>query len=525
MCFADNLIMLCNGDITSVETLKKTLDKFSTVSGLYPNLGKYTMFCGSLDNDTKSDISNIFPFKEGMLLVRYLGVLLVTKKIGVADCKQLMDRGLCIENPIHRIKYFLSVVDHIQADRATRDDSRLHFFHFTLKGKAKEWLDKIPPGIITSWEQIVSNSLNKDERWDRIEELIQYQDDSWDDPFVAEPTPNDRLNKAHQHLSFFTSSTSGKTLKNPYLICDIYGRAHEDDECDQVESREQACLSGGDIYDDPYLLKFYQNNDIPQWGNLIRKREEEEGPDWVVRSKFEDEVANFMMEKKYHLKGLVLKDLLSNKAKLENATSSITLSEECSATIQKNLPQKKRDPGSFTLPCLIGTMPVKNASVDLGASINLMPYSFFLKLGILELKPTKMSIQLADRSIKYPIGICENLLSKIEKFIFPVDFVILEMDEDVSVTIILGRPFLTTARAVIDVHDGKLSLRVGKERVTFNIGKSMKFSSTQDDCLYFADHTDEMVQEKLDDTLDPDRNWIDNEKGARLKRCKPSIST
>ncbi|GJR05628.1 hypothetical protein Tco_0528612 [Tanacetum coccineum] len=122
-------------------------------------------------------------------------------------------------------------------------------------------------------------SLNEDEGWDRIEELIQYQDDSWDESFVSEPTSNDRLNRAHRQLSFFTSSTTGKTLKNLYLICDICGGAHEDDECDQVESREQACLSGGDIYDDPSLLKFYQNNDIPPWGNLIRKMEEEEGPD------------------------------------------------------------------------------------------------------------------------------------------------------------------------------------------------------------------------------------------------------
>ncbi|GKF89590.1 reverse transcriptase domain-containing protein, partial [Tanacetum coccineum] len=88
----------------------------------------------------------------------------------------------------------------------------------------------------------------------------------------------------------------------------------------------------------------------------------------------------------------VLKDLLSNKAKLENAASFVTVSKECSVAIQKNLPQKKGVTGSFTLPCHIGTMPVKNALADLGASINLMPYSLFLKLGISELKPTKMSI-------------------------------------------------------------------------------------------------------------------------------------
>ncbi|GJW69464.1 DNA-directed DNA polymerase [Tanacetum coccineum] len=185
----------------------------------------------------------------------------------------------------------------------------------------------------------------------------------------------------------------------------------------------------------------------------------------------------------------VLKDLLSHKEKLEKATSSVKLSEECSAIIHKSLPQKEGDPGSFTLPCLIRPLTVKNALADLRASINLMPHSFFQRLGISKLKPTKMSIQLVDRSIKYPSGVCKNLLVKVGKFIFPVNFVILEMDEDELVPIILGRPFLAMVRAVIDVHEGKLSLRVRNETITFNIGKSMKSKHSRDDYLYCADHT------------------------------------
>ncbi|GJZ52893.1 reverse transcriptase domain-containing protein [Tanacetum coccineum] len=188
----------------------------------------------------------------------------------------------------------------------------------------------------------------------------------------------------------------------------------------------------------------------------------------------------------------VLKDLLSHKEKLEKATFLVKLSEECSVIIQMSLPQKG-DPGSFTLPCLIGTLEVKNALTDLGASINLMPHSLFRRLGISKLKPTKMSIQLADRSIKYPIGVCENLLVKVSKFIFIVDFVVLEIDEDELVVIILGWPFLATTRVIIDVYEGKLSLRVGSETVTFNIGKSMKSKYYRDDYLYYADHTAKLV--------------------------------
>ncbi|GJU31410.1 retrovirus-related pol polyprotein from transposon TNT 1-94 [Tanacetum coccineum] len=108
----------------------------------------------------------------------------------------------------------------------------------------------------------------------------------------------------------------------------------------------------------------------------------------------------------------VLKDLFSHKEKHEKAASSVKLSEECSTIIQRSLPQKG-NPRKLTLPCLIGPLAVKNALDDLGASINLMSHSLFRRLGMSRLKPTRMSIQLADRSIKYPIVVCENLLVKV----------------------------------------------------------------------------------------------------------------
>ncbi|GKC40911.1 DNA-directed DNA polymerase [Tanacetum coccineum] len=125
-----------------------------------------------------------------------------------------------------------------------------------------------------------------------------------------------------------------------------------------------------------------------------------------------------------------------------------------------------------------------------------------------------MSIQLADRSIKYPIGVCENLLVKVSKFIFSDDFVVLEMDEDELVPIILGRPFLATTRVVIDVHEGKLSLRVRGETITFNIGKSMKSKHSRDDYLYCADHTVKLVQEQWVNTVNHDGKWIEEEEDS-----------
>ncbi|XP_015573020.1 uncharacterized protein LOC107261032 [Ricinus communis] len=164
--------------------------------------------------------------------------------------------------------------------------------------------------------------------------------------------------------------------------------------------------------------------------------------------------------------GKFLKELLSNKRKLEQV-SMVQLSKKSSTIIQKRLPKKLKDPGSFTIPCFIGNLNVDNTLADLGASISAMPYNLFTKLGLGEPKPTLMSIQLADTSIVYPRGIIEDLLVKVQEFIFLMDFMVINMDETVNVSPILGRPFLAIARAIIDVHDGKLILKVGEEQVTF----------------------------------------------------------
>ncbi|KAI3815253.1 hypothetical protein L1987_14914 [Smallanthus sonchifolius] len=145
-----------------------------------------------------------------------------------------------------------------------------------------------------------------------------------------------------------------------------------------------------------------------------------------------------------------LKDMLTNKTKLE-ALSTMVMNERYSAVIEPSLPQKMKDPGSFTIPC---ARPRRDA---------------------------------ADTDESYPHGFVENMLVRVDKFIFPVDFVILVMDEDEHVPLILGRPFLATVHEMIDVFSGKLTLGVNDEKVTFDVNKSMKHPSSQDDTLYFIE--------------------------------------
>ncbi|XP_052735516.1 uncharacterized protein LOC128197502 [Vigna angularis] len=128
----------------------------------------------------------------------------------------------------------------------------------------------------------------------------------------------------------------------------------------------------------------------------------------------------------------LLKELLTKKRKyFEKET--IEVKGNCSAIIQQ-LPPKFKDPGSFTIPCPIGELEIVRALIDLGASINLMPLSVFKRIDGLELKPTRMALQFADRSLKYPYGVVEDVLVKVEKFVFPVDFVIMEMEENGDVS-------------------------------------------------------------------------------------------
>ena len=169
-----------------------------------------------------------------------------------------------------------------------------------------------------------------------------------------------------------------------------------------------------------------------------------------------------------------MKEIMINRKKLDSV-GTVNLSENCSAIIQRKLQEKLRDPGSFTIPCGIGDHTFKKALCDLGATINLMLLSVVKKLNMGEPTPTALSLLMVDRSLTFPQGIIEDVLVKVDIFIFPVDFVILYMEEDKGAPLILGRQFLATRQALIDVKDGELTLRVGDDQVKFNLYQNLKF--------------------------------------------------
>ena len=177
-----------------------------------------------------------------------------------------------------------------------------------------------------------------------------------------------------------------------------------------------------------------------------------------------------------------MKDILSQKRRLSDY-ETVNLTEECSAILKRKLLQKLKNPSSFTIPYTIGNAIFERALCDLGASINLMPLSIFRRLGLGEAHPTTVTLQLADRSLKHPRGVIEDVLVKVDKFIFLANFIVLDMEEDKEIPIILGRPFLATGRAMIDVHRGELKLRVQEDEVKFNVFEAMRHPAESDTCF------------------------------------------
>ncbi|XP_010445508.1 PREDICTED: uncharacterized protein LOC104728181 [Camelina sativa] len=187
------------------------------------------------------------------------------------------------------------------------------------------------------------------------------------------------------------------------------------------------------------------------------------------------------MEKKKALQGMVI------------------LTHECSAIIQNKVVEKKlEDPGSFTLPCTLGPLSFSHCLCDLGSSVSLMPLSVAKRLGFTHYKKCMITLVLADRSVRTPIGVLEDLPMMIGHFEIPTDFVVLEMDEEPKDPLILGRPFLRTVGTMIDVKSGKIQLNLGKEALTFDINKMMR-KPTIDGQIFYIEKMEALADELLEE--------------------------
>ncbi|RVW20778.1 hypothetical protein CK203_108297 [Vitis vinifera] len=198
-----------------------------------------------------------------------------------------------------------------------------------------------------------------------------------------------------------------------------------------------------------------------------------------------------------------LKDLCTIKRGL-NVSKKVFLTEQVSSIIQCKSLVKYKDLGCPTISVTIGGVPLERALLDLGASVNLLPYSVYEQLGLGELKPTSITLSLADRSVKIPRGIIEDVLVQIEKFYYPIDFVVLDTDPNAKgtncVPIILGRPFLATSNAIINCRNGMMQLSFGNPTMELNIFYLCKkqFHLEEEEGLKEACMIENLVEEYCD---------------------------
>ncbi|CAN6579293.1 unnamed protein product [Malus baccata var. baccata] len=198
-----------------------------------------------------------------------------------------------------------------------------------------------------------------------------------------------------------------------------------------------------------------------------------------------------------------LKELCTTRKRI-STKEVVKVGENIFAILQRKLPPKCKDPGSFTIPCVIGNTRFESAMLDLGDSINVMPYLIYASMNLGVLKNDGVIIQLADRSNAYPKGVLEDVLVQVNHLIFPADFYVLEMDElnhATSLPILLGRPFMKTARTKIDVFNGTLSMEFDGEVVNFNLSDSIKYPSEDHSC-FSIDLIDSLAQGYFEDLND-----------------------
>ena len=229
-----------------------------------------------------------------------------------------------------------------------------------------------------------------------------------------------------------------------------------------------------------------------------------------------------------------LKDLCTVKRGL-GIEKKAFLTEQVSAIIQSKTPVKYKDSGSPTISVNIGGTCIEKALLDLGANVNLLPYSVYKQLGLEELKPTNITLSLADRSVKIPKGIVEDVLVKVDKFYYLVDFVVLDTEPIASgpnhVPIILGRPFLATSNAIINCRNGVMQLTFGNMTLELNIFHlSNKHKLAEDDKQGFDEvcsighNAGKPNAHKLQAELVKESEVVDWELAASVTPAKPMVS-
>nr|GEU62306.1 reverse transcriptase domain-containing protein [Tanacetum cinerariifolium] len=446
--------------------------------------------------------------------------------INLVQSNQFTDR----QDPHNHLRFFNKVTSTFRHPEVPNTTIKLLLFSFSLEGEARIWLDKEPPRSILTWEDLVSKPLRQCPHHG-FSELHQL------DTFYNALNPNDQdaldsaaggnfLDKIPREcLSIIKSKSKVRYSRSRVTDLRVSTNAPPSSSSPSHSFDLQQIAASLEDKLDIRISRFEKSlNDMKASFVTptapIKAVEEKNQQDFQKsfekkQDDFQNQIMSFM-QNLYNNKASSLSSLLSNTIpNPQNEAMAITtesdalvhmpkfapmfkklfnnkdklieltkmpLNENCSAVVFKKLPEKLGDPGRFLIPCDFLKFDNCLALAGLGASINLMPLLIWKKLRLPTLNDTKMVLELADRTISKPTGVAENVFMKVSKFYFPADFVVLDFIADPRVSLIFGRPFLSTAHAIINVHEREIILRQDKQSLTLQCGdtpsiKKYKFES------------------------------------------------
>nr|GEV26177.1 hypothetical protein [Tanacetum cinerariifolium] len=435
--------------------------------------------------------------------------------------------GLEKDNPHDHIRWFNKITSTIKYKDMPNSAIKLMLFPFPLAGAARRWLEKEPPRSILTWEDL-----------DRHKDLLRacphhgftelHQLNTFYNALI--PADQDSLNSAAGGNLLERRTQDALTIikKNPSAVTTamttILKQFQATPPTAFIKAIEESCVTcGGPLPSNTIanskgeVKAITTRSELAEYTikvppPLVQKAKPASQRNYVVhqrdprrphipypsginqekqQEKYKIQIHKFwQMFKQLHINitlvnalilipkyQKMLKALLSNKEKLSELANT-PLNENCSAVILKKLPKKLGDPGKFLILCGFSELKCK-ALANLGASINLRPLLVWKKLGLPKLISTRMTLELANRAIYTPTGIARDVFVSAEKFTFPASFVIVDYERDPRVSLILGRPFLRTTPALIDVHEEEMILRDGDERLTLNMRHDTSSYSNQ----------------------------------------------
>ncbi|GJR64765.1 reverse transcriptase domain-containing protein [Tanacetum coccineum] len=406
------------------------------------------------------------------------------------------------QDPHNHLRFFNKVTSTFRHPDVPNTSIKLLLFPFSLEGEARTWLDKEPPRSILTWDDLVSKFINQffppskttylrneittflqkpnetfNEAWERFKGLLRqcppfmircgrnFLDKMPRDGLaIIESKSKVRYSRSHAIKPRVSTNAPLPTYTPPNTFEFQQLAASLEDKMDIRMSRLEKMISEKNVTTSTTVKAVEEGP--PPTSTAGVKRNHEVTKDTKLPSA--EYIQPPIVQDPKPNKEPIKEPLLHKKTKTSLPYPSRLSKEKLrkkddilasNAVVLKNLPEKLGDLGRFLIPCDFSEFDNCLALADLGASINLMPLSIWKKLGLPGLNDTRMVLELADRTISKPTGVAENVFVKVGKFYFPADFVVLDFIADPRVPLILGRPFLRTAHALIDVYEGEITLR------------------------------------------------------------------